>query len=232
MDTKQDLPDDSQGPKKPKTRKFKKRYWLLIDLAVVIFIFILLFYTPSGYNPASGDGQGRVHPYLMQLSSEFYNGVQFQEPFEVVVIDEKLTEAIAGWSQASPDTVLSAPAVRFVPDCIELMGTATLKGVDLVVTIVLQPEIGEDGLLNLQVAKVKTGAMNITPLAKMIARKMYEQQTTVSPIGADDWRARLAASLLDGQPFDPVFPVEDKKVRLEKVDVRDGKLTLRLAPVP
>jgi uncharacterized protein YpmS len=224
---------DTEQDKKPKTRKkFKKRYWLLIDLAVVIFIFVLLLYTPSGYNPAAGNGRGRVHPYLMQLSSEFYNGAQLQEPFKVVVIDEKLTEAIAGWSQASPDTVLSAPAVRFVPDCIELMGTATLKGVELVITIVLQPEIDQDGLLNLKVDKVKTGAVNITPLAKMVARKMYEQHIAGTTTGPQDWRAQLAASVLDGRPFDPVFPIEDKKVRLEKVDIQKGKLELRLTPVP
>lgn len=235
--------DTETDPKKPRKkihpsqyplrrRRFKKRYWLLIDLAVAVTFLVLLLYTPAGYKPAVSDDQGHISSYLMQLSSEFYNGAQLQEPFEVVVIDEKLNEAIAGWSQASPDTVLSAPAVRFVPDAIELMGTASIKGVDLVVTIVLQPEIDANGLLNLQVDKVKTGAMNITPLARVVARRMYEQQLAVRPIDTQDWRAQVAASLLDGRPFDPVFPVDDKKVRLEKVDVADGRLTLRLTPVP
>lgn len=204
----------------------------MIDLAVAIFVLILLFYTPSGYNPASSDKDGRVHSYLTNLSSEFYNGAQLQEPFDVVVIDEKLNEAIAGWSHASQETVLSAPAVRFVPDAIELMGTATLKGVELVITIVLQPEIDANGLLNLRVDKVKTGAMNITPLARIVARNMYEQQLAVAPVDMEDWRAQVAASLLDGQPFEPVFPVDDKNVRLKKVDVTDGKLKLYLTPIP
>ncbi len=225
MNTKQD-------PKKPKKKRFKKRYWLLIDLAVVITVFILLLYTPAGYKPAVSRSEDRVHPYLLQLSSEFYNGAQFQQPFEVVVIDEKMNEAIAGWSQASEDVVLLAPAVRFVPARIELMGTASIKGVDLVVTIVLEPRIDANGLLNLQVDKVKTGAVNITPLARMVAGRMYEQQLAVMPIDTDDWRAQVAGSLFDGRPFDPVFPVEDKKVRLKKVDVTDGKLELRLIPVP
>ncbi len=225
MDTKED-------PKKPKKKRFKKRYWLLVDLAIAVFLLVLLFYTPSGYNPASDDNDGRVDSYLTHLSSEFYNGAQLQEPFEVVIIDEKLNEAIAGWSMASEETVLSSPAVRFESDTIALMGTATLKGVELVVTIVLQPEIDANGLLNLQVAKVKTGAMNITPLARMVARRMYEQQLAIMPVDTGDWRAQVAASLLDGKPFDPVFPVEDKNVRLEKVNIAEGKLTLHLEPVP
>ena len=216
---------------KPKMRRFKKRYWLLIDLAVVIFIFVLLLYTPAGYKPAVSNGQGQIHPYLTHLSSEFYNGAQLQEPFEVVVIDERLNESIAGWSQASEDVVLSAPAVRFVPDSIELMGTASIEGVDLVVTIVLEPKIDQNGLLNLQVAKVKTGAVNITPLAMMVARRMY-QQLAVMPVDTQDWRAQVAASLLDGRPFDPVFPVDDKNIRLKKIDMQNGKLILHLTPVP
>lgn len=225
--------DTETDSKKPKKKRFKKRYWLLIDLFVALAFLILLLYTPSGYKPAvSHEQQGQIPPYLTQLSSEFYNGAQLQEPFEVVVIEKKLNEAIAGWSGASNDTVLSSPAVRFVPDSIELMGTASIKGVELVVTIVLEPKIDQNGLLNLQVAKVKTGAMNITPLAMVIARRAYEQQLAVTPVDAKDWRAQVAGSLLDNKPFDPVFPVEDKKVRLKKIAIKDGKLTLRLTPVP
>jgi uncharacterized protein YpmS len=216
--------------KKPKKRRFKRRYWFLVDLLVVLIVLFLLLYTPSGYKPAVDDKQGRISPYLTDLSSEFYNGAQLQEPFEVVVIGEKLTEAIAGWSQASEDAVLSAPAVRFTSDSIELMGTASIKGVELVVTIVLEPQFDPNGLLNLRVAKVRTGAVNITPLARMVATRMYQQQLAIAPIDADDWRAKMAASLLDGRPFDPVFLVEDKKVRLEKIDIAEGKLILHLAP--
>jgi len=225
MNTKEDS-------KKPKKKRFKRRYWLLIDLVVVLVVLFLLFYTPAGYKPAASDKRGRISPYLTNLSSEFYNGAQLQEPFEVVVIDKKLNEAIAGWSQASEDVVLLAPAVRFEPDSIALMGTASIKGVELVVTIVLEPRIDENGLLNLRVAKVKTGAVNITPLARMIARRIYEQQLAVMPVDTEDWRTQVAGAILDDKPFDPVFPVEDKKVRLEKIVIADSKLVLHLAPAP
>jgi len=222
---------EKSDSKKRKKRRFKKRYWLLVDLAVMIIILVLLLYTPAGYKPAVGNKSGQVSRYLTNLSSEFYNGAQLQDPFEVVVIDEKLNEAIAGWSESSEDTTLSAPAVSFTPGSIALMGTASIKGVELVVSIIFEPEIDENGLLNLQLAKVKTGAMNITPLARMVARKMYEQQCAVMPMDTDDWRTQVARAILDDEPFEPVFPVEDKKVRLEKMAIEEDKLILHLAPV-
>jgi len=66
----------------------------------------------------------------------------------------------------SEGVLLYAPAALFVPDAVVLMGTADVKGVEFIITIELEPKINEQGLLNLQVAKVKVGAMNITPLAK------------------------------------------------------------------
>lgn len=218
--------------KKPKKRRFKKRYWLLVDLAVMIAVFVLLLYKPAGYKPVVSHKEGQVHPYLTQLSSEIYNGAQLQEPFEVVVIEKKINEAIAGWSESSEDIMLSAPAVSFMPARIALMAAASIKGVELVVTIVLEPKIDENGLLNLRVAKVKVGAMNITPLARIIARRMYEQQYASMPINTEDWRPKVVGALLNNEPFEPVFPAEDKKVRLEKIAIAEGKLELRLIPVP
>ena len=42
--------------------------------------------------------------------------------------------------------------------------------------------------------------------------------------------SQLSASLLNTEPFEPVFKVEDKKVRIEKITITQGKLTVRLAP--
>src|SRR3972149_6143178 len=197
MNTKADL-------KKGKKRKFKKRYWLLVDLAVAAVILALLLYKPASYDPAgAGYKTGRVHSYLTYLSSEIYNGAQLREPFEVVVIEKELNEAIVNWSQESESISLSSPVVRFEPGCIELMALADMKGVELVVTVGLECQIGEQGLLNLQVTKVKVGAMNITPLARIIARRMYTQQIMSMPIDTEDWRGKGAGALLNDEAFLP-----------------------------
>lgn len=227
MSVKEDFP-------KSKKRRFKKRYWLLIDLVVAVIIFVLVLHRPSGYEPMdsawSDREPGEVHPYWTYLSSEIYNGAQLHEPFEVVVRAERINEATAGWSEVSEGIMLSEPMVFFVTDRIILMATATVKGVELVVTIVIKPTIDERGLLHAGVAKVKVGAMNITPLAKMIAKKMYAERLLVTSIDTKNWQAQVAGSLLNDEPFEPVFPVGDKKVRLGKIAVREKRLILRLVP--
>jgi hypothetical protein len=95
---------------------------------------------------------------------------------------------------------------------------------------VLKPSIDEHGLSNLQVAEVKVGAMNITPLAKMMARKMYAERLATMSVDTRALYARITASLLNDEPFDPVFEVDDRKVRVEDITVHREKLTARLVP--
>jgi hypothetical protein len=51
-----------------------------------------------------------------------------------------------------------------------------------------------------------------------------------APIDFEDWRAKIAAALLNDEPFEPVFKVEDKTVRVERVTVTLGQLILHLVP--
>jgi len=41
---------------------------------------------------------------------------------------------------------------------------------------------------------------------------------------------KIAASLLNDEPFSPVFSIDDKNVRIEKITVDKEKLLLRLVP--
>jgi len=221
--------------KRKMDRRKKVVCWLLVDLAVAAIIFALLLYKPSGYhvlNPAgAGYRQGQVHPYLShELSPDFYNGAQLCEPFELVVIEQKINEAIAGWSEQSEGVSLSAPAVAFVPGRVVLMGTADIRGAKLVVSIVFEPNIDEQGRLNLGVSKLKVGAMNITLLAKMVAKKVYRDRLAALSVDTQLLQAKIAESLLNDEPFEPIFDSEDKKVRLEKVTITEDKLTLRFVP--
>jgi uncharacterized protein YpmS len=110
------------------------------------------------------------------------------------------------------------------------MGTADIKGVEFIITIELEPKINEQGFLNLRVAKVKVGAMNITPLVKMMAKKMYMQRINALDVDTEAVQTKIAASLLTDEPFEPVFRIDDKKVRIEKITVAKEKLLLRLVP--
>ena len=204
-------------------------------MAAASIPLVLLLYKPTHYDPPDFAPTKEVSPYLThELSPQFYNGAQRGEPFDLVVLQKGINDIVARskWPREFDGIRFSAPAVLFVPDRIVLMGTVNIKGVEFVVTIVAKPRVDDQGLLNLRVAKVKVGAMNITLLARVMAKTMYQQRLSTTPLNAQDLRAKIAASILDDEPFEPVFEVEDKKVRVKKINIKQEKLILRLAPVP
>ena len=218
--------------------RFKKiAFWLLIDLAVVIIVFALLIYRPGRYNPtgsgSSNQERGQVSPYLThELSPQIYNGAQRGEPFDVFVTQEGINEVInySQWPKESEGILLYAPAVLFIPGTIVLMGTADVKDVKFIIAIELEPKINEKGLLNLQVTKVKVGAMNITPLAKMMAKKMYTQRLAAVPTDTKAIQTQIVASLLNDEPFEPIFIIDDRKVRITKITIAEETLLVHFVP--
>jgi hypothetical protein len=223
--------------KRKTSRRKKLLIWLAVDLVVAAVLILLFLHKPSQYHPAAPagpnpDGQ-QVDPYFHRdLSSKFYNGAQNQRPFEMVVLDQALNEALArlNWSEQSGDVKLSTPQVFFQPGHILLMGTATVEGAELVITIELAPRMDDQGNLNLAVDKVKVGAIPVTLVVKPMARKMYRERVESMPIDREDWRTKAVASLLNEEPFEPVLRVEDKWVRLQSFDITHGKLTARFVP--
>ena len=224
--------------KKRKKRKFKRIYWLLIDLAIMAIIIFLLLYKPARYNPLAPSSahlqQNQVHPYLTHdLSTQLYNGLQSGRPFDFVVIQKPLNEVIArsGWPKQAEGTNFSAPEVFFEPGRIVLMGTATTGGVDFVVTIAVEPTLSTQGLLNLKVTTIKIGALNITPLARIIAKKMYTERVSTVYVDTRTTSAKIAASLLNNKPFVPIFSFEGSYVHLEKITIEQQKLTAHLKQI-
>jgi len=222
-----------------KKAKFKKRVYLLLAVlaavsAIVIVVFALLFHRPASYKPLDFARSRGVSLYLTHhLLPEFYNGVQYQEPFNLVVTQRGINDIVAhfDWPQQLGGVGFSAPMVFFAPDSIVLMGTVFLNGAEFVATVIAEPELDAEGLLNLQVVSVKLGAVDITPLAGVLAKRICQQQFSAKGIDAEDLWAQMAASLLDDEPFEPVFKIEDKKVRVEKITIKQKRLIIRLVPV-
>jgi len=222
-----------------KKAKFKKKVYLLLIVSVVvsatvIVVFALLLHRPSFYNPLDFAHSKEVSLYLThEFLPALYNGAQSQEPFELVVTQRGINDVVARfeWPKEFGSIRFSAPMVLFVPARIVLMGTVLLKGTEFVGTIVAEPTLDAEGLLNLQVVSVKLGAVDITPLAGVLAKRIYQQRFATTGIDAEDFWARATASLLNGEPLEPVFKIEDKKVRVEKITIEQKKLTIRLVPV-
>lgn len=225
-------------PKIRKKKRFKKIIiWLLIDLSVAAGVFVLLIHRPGRYDPVDFDSlnyeQGQVSPYLThELSPNLYNNSQRGEPFDLVITQSGINEIVAGlgWPKYTEGVLLYAPAVLFVPGSVVLMGTANVKGMEVIITIELEPKVDEQRLLNLHVVKVKIGAVNITPLARMISKKMYAERLASMPVDREALQTKIVGSLLNEEPFEPVFRIEDNKVRIEKITIKQEKLTAHLAP--
>jgi hypothetical protein len=220
-----------------KSRRKKLFFWLSVDLTVVVVVIVLLLYRPGRYNPVDFDSygyeQGQVSPYLThELSPNLYNNSQRREPFDLVITQDGINEIVAGlgWPKYSEGVMLYAPAVLFVPGSVVLMGTADVKGVELVITIELQPKIDDRKMLDLHVAKVKIGAVNVTPLARMMSKKMYAERLGEVAINTEALQTKIVSSLLNEEAFDPVFRVEDNKIRIEKITINKEELTVRLVP--
>ena len=222
-------------PKTPRRTKLKRKSLLfqvgLIVVLVMAVVFSLLLYRPAYYDPLVFADSNEVSPYLThELLPQLYNGAQLQEPFDLYVSQDGINGAIARskWPRESDGIRFSAPEVLFVPGGIMLMGIVAAGGVEFIVTVAAEPAFEQNGLLNVRLTKVKVGAVNITPLARMAAARMYQRRLAEKDIEPGDLWGRIAASLVNNEPFDPVFEVEDKKVRAQKITISDGEMIFHL----
>lgn len=222
-----------------KKAKFKKRVYLLLAvlvvvLAVVIAVFTLLLHRPAYYKPLDFGNSKEVSVYLThELLPELYNGAQQQEPFNLVVTESGINDIVARleWPKKFGNVEFSAPMVLFLPNSIILMGTLFLDGSEFIIAIAVEPKLDAAGLLNLQVMSVKIGAVDITPIAAALAKRIYQQRIATKGIDTKNLWAQVMQSLLHGKAFEPIFNIADKKVRVEKIKIEQKKLTVRLSPV-
>lgn len=215
-------------------KKLRRVWWSLgVSAGVLVVFILLLLYEPRGYGGGEKAGKKEVNSYLThELSPQLYEGAQRQEPFELVVLADGVNDAIAGlgWPKETQGVKFSVPEVIFRSGRAVLMGATEMGGVEFVVSVVFEPAIDGEGLLNLHVSKIKVGAVNVTPFAKRFARQMYFEQMGGAD-GAFSVGERAVVSLIYDRGFEPVFEVEDKKVRMEGITIREGELLVRFVPV-
>ncbi len=220
------------GKKKKKLKR--KLIWLVVHIVGLTVVITLLLLRPENYTPLQIPRSNQVSRYLTNvLLPQFYNGSQTGEAFDVVLTQKGLNDIVARseWPKQSGDASFTDPAVLLQPDAVVLMGKALLKGMEFVVTIVIRPQYDERGLLNLRVSRVRVGLMNVTLLARATAKRMYQQQMEFYVVAPDDWHSRILASILNNEPFDPVFRVDNKKLRIDKVTLAPEELFLHVVPV-
>ena len=216
-------------------KKLKKFFWALpVIAAIFILIILLLLYKPPGSSPPAVIEEEYISDYLTNvLSPKFYNGLGSRQPFELDVSQKGINHTIthSEWPKETDGVRFFAPNVFFVPGNIVLIGTIVLNGLELVVTVVVEPSLDSQGLLNLKVKHVKVGALTITTIAKLIAEKIYKKQTGEEKGDKNDLETQIAASLLNNKPFEPIFEFDKKKVRINKITLEQKQLTVSFVPV-
>ena len=224
-------------------KRLKKRYklliWLIADVIFLGVVMALLLYKPPGYEPVdtnaqAAEGPRQVSSYLTYLYSQMHNNSQKKETFEIEVLEDGINQAIASanWPQRSDGIVFARPKAEFDKDGITVTGTANVEGIDLVVTVHGLLQMLDDGKLNVHVQTVKVGAMNITLLAKYLAKNMYKERFGMMYVESTDPRVLIAASLMEDKPFDPVFEVNDRGVRLTQATMDQDLVRLKFDPIP
>jgi len=206
--------------------------WLLFDLGILFIFLSLLFYRPMKYKEPQPTNSNVIGEHWTRLSSQIYNNAQLARPFEITISENEINLMVldSGWPKESSGVSFSAPQVFLEPEQIVLMGTASFEDVKVIVTVAGKADIDEAGLMNLKVTKFKVGALNVTLPARLIAKRNYSQALSNPSIDREDIRTKIVSSLLNDEPFEPVFVIEDKKVRISKVQVLEKKIKIDFEP--
>jgi hypothetical protein len=233
------LGTNEKTPKKIPKKRHKLPLWLAAVAILTGVIIGLLLYKPAGYEPVNINAQPEeesteVSRYLTYLYLQMHNNAQKKEPFEIEVLEDGINQAIgsANWPQRSDNFVFAQPKVEFDENGITLTGAANVEGINLAVTIHGLLQMLEDGQLNVHIQTVKIGAMNVTGLAKYLAKNMYKEKFGMTYVESTDPRVLIAASLLDDKPFDPYFEMNDKGVRLIQASMKQDLVRLKFDPIP
>ncbi len=217
--------------KKPKVKAY---FWIALPLVLVLLAIALLMHKPKNYAPLQIADQNQISTYLThQLMPTIYNNSQLDEPFEVVITQEGLNDIIARWRQPMNfnNITFTDPQVIFTQRQIILMATARTRYANPVLTIRITPAIDYFGQLNIHVDSVSLGAAGVTTLAKSTGNKAFTDWLAFTGTEPNNIAAQVCRSLLNDEPFEPVFKVGDKSLRICKIKLEKKKITALLLPI-
>jgi hypothetical protein len=215
-----------------------KKYLLpavIIAITFLVIALVLTAYRPGRYTPVKIEDQNLVSPYLThQLMPEIYNNTQLGEPFEVVITQQGLNDIVARLPQPIRLNTITLvdPQVLLIPEQIILMATVKARPIDFFITIELKPAINAEGLLNLHVNNVKLGMVNITAVTRMIGDKVYSNWVSATDAEPNDLAPMICRSLLNDEPFEPLFKTGGRQLRLSEIDIDTNGIRVKLTPIP
>ena len=229
--------------------------------AAVLIAYILANRVPSYYRPVRLDAAGRdvaMREFRRRLI-EFSNEGQKNEPFDWSLTERDMNRYLDAMDEiayqggakygavrrAMASAGLAEPAVALKDGHISLIARS-LK-YDKIISIDIGMKIGDDGLLHVSLAGAHIGRLPMPPSfvrgqvdrlrAKFATRP---DLTSSAPAigGLDSSQAaevlRRVMSAIDGEPIPTEMSwkiTTRKRVRVTRIDIGSGKLTLHMVPV-
>ena len=233
----------AEGDKKvvsEKKRVVKFLVWVGIDVGIMVLLAVLLLWRPGGFHSPEVAETDEVSSYLTHvLAPAVYNGVGKGVAFEVKIDEAGINEVVSqmGWPRAEGEVLLLTPAVTFLEGEVKIMATAMVRGVELVVTVIARPAVNSEGLLETGVEGIYIGAMNVTPIARMVGKRTYEEnfaafeEVSEGVVDLRDWGAVVAKGIFMDEAIEPVIRIDDETARIISIEAVEGKMVIGFEPV-
>ncbi|MEJ5259777.1 MAG: hypothetical protein WHS88_06265 [Anaerohalosphaeraceae bacterium] len=202
---------------------------LLPLCAAAAAVFLLPAVHPKSYRPVQPENPNQVSPYLThKLGPDFYDKVQLDEPFELLVEQEGINDILSRypWPIQLEGFTIYTPMLTFSPETTVLMAKVNYRGLSSILSIYANPYLDSAGKMNLNIQSVYLGLLPITPLARTIAEKYVREH-----FDPQDPVESINYAIISNQPFDPVLRIFDKSARITKLTIESGKVRLFFTPI-
>lgn len=190
-------------------------------------------YQPKAYHPTAPSNPQQISPYLThKLGPDFFNQVQLDKPFILEIEQDGLNDILSRepWPQPLGDAMFGDPVIIFNEGSISLMGTLEYKGVSSVLTMQSEPFQTPQGQISLNIRSIHLGILPIKTLVAKLAQKAF--QDNIDAFEGEPEAKAITESIIKNGPFDPVFSISGRKVKISHFTLQSKLLTVTCVPLP
>ncbi len=232
----------------------------IVGVLLAIGAMLAVAHKPRAYHPVAltTEQEDRIDHVINIKGSEIISGAGYRQPYEVF-FEEELINGILLHSETrdflrqtlGQNAFMRDPQVAFTDDGIDIMGAVTYQELETVVTLRLRPAVNAQGNLQFELSSIRAGAMPIPEAylrEKLMAltEKLESKKTSFQPNGRPQEKRQVVEQFARFLPavqdliktgraevtgtFRPTS--DDIDVKVTDIQLTQGKLTLRLTPLP
>lgn len=205
--------------------------FILISAVALIFLCALIFHTPEPLEDWPGERESRLSRRITHiLATTLFTNFQGDDAFRLNISEEDINEILSHleWGRKQNGVVMHQPRIILIERTLVGMANVDYKGFRFSVTVELVPFLNKNGLLEIDISKVRIGALPVTLIARKILADNYANRT-VNP-AKPGWQRELEKALFTDAPAEPVFEVLERKIRITGLQITDQTLKTKLIP--